>query len=1434
MTEPVSLSLAIRPLISLAGKVLPPVRRLRQERSAGLVPIVGQSGPLELDRFFDSTLSRLSGGSVEDGWWRSLLNQVGHAYVSPEELQREDLRSWLKDEQVQADFKALAKARIVESPEAPEVHSRLRERYTAITGQPDYLTHEPIEVVVAILLAAFIVDLGAVGERLAQVTLESNRQIRADLKSGFEEVSRQLENLGPGRRLVEEVLTQRISDELTRIRQRRSWAPDQAREQIRQLVERVQNGDLRHATPSVQGEVLYWAARMHAGEPEHLEQAKSFRDQLRQFDDAADTRVMDALILATEQDGDGALRMLRDFDDPDARRNFFSILHKTRGSEAALEWFDAQERRHQPDFLTGHGWFTVAVAMAQADRWEEAAAYLAVAGEHQEEWPDLLYLEGVINAALALPSELRRHALDMNLFHPGVHTIEGAEADRRRERATLCFQQVVERMATVFPERTEGAKQWLLWLRLAHPTIAISQAAREEVRDQLHDPQRALSLVPAARAFGINFDTEPLRTYLDQRARLGGLEDQEVQARFMIAEMSLKPADLIAFLNSEEPGLRRVVPAGLIYLTKIAALVKDDQTAKARSLLEEHQEEFGEDDRQRIEAMLKEHEGRDPRPLLEQRYESGHDLFDLQNLVNHLHRVKDWSALRPRLEELFRRDRTLQNALHLVDCMHRDAESDDADILAFLEANEDLVDKKLDLISARAWALFRTGRLDEARVFNNRLLSERAHPLDLQLDINLALQSGAWERLSGIVEREWPKRGEHEPETLIRLASLAAQADATVSRAVELVRRAMSKGDSDPHVIAAAIGLTYRLGREGEEMGEWLSRAVALSSEKGPVRALDLRTVVEEWMPADRERRRTVEEHWLHGEVPLHIAASELNVPLSYLLIGLPRNNASMQDGRRRTVIPIISGARQPVLIRPEWTVGLDITSLMVLAHLGLLEKAIESFRQVILAPDTMLLLFNERNQVRFHQPSRVKKAEEILGMIGAGQFRPVETLPSPPRWLIEEVGIDLAQLLQTARESQGRVVRPRPIHKAGSLMDEEVRLREYEELVVSTVDFERLLYDRGVLDSPTHERAARFLQSQDHGTRADAEVSLLEGPLYLDDLALTYLQNAGILPMLANSGLDLRIHASTRQELIGLIESHREGEQLAETIEEIRVTLLEGLQAGRVEFLPRHDPPVGKERITETAPTLSQFLQDVGPCEAVCIDDRFVTKNSVLSDGKGKTVAAACILDVLRHLEARGALTPEARQNTHHKMRQSGFAFVPVELDELKRLLTSVYWQQDGTFVESAELRTIRQTLARIRSLDMLLHPGEMAFLMALRHTSLLIISQFWIDESLPVERATYLTDWVWRHVAPSPLDWHENRGDEALIPYLSLLLQPLPIINKERREAFRGWIEKRVLEPLLPANSNVLARLTVLAGRQIEERSERIAGEDRESSDS
>jgi hypothetical protein len=526
--------------------------------------------------------------------------------------------------------------------------------------------------------------------------------------------------------------------------------------------------------------------------------------------------------------------------------------------------------------------------------------------------------------------------------------------------------------------------------------------------------------------------------------------------------------------------------------------------------------------------------------------------------------------------------------------------------------------------------------------------------------------------------------------------------------------------------------------------------------------------------------------------------------------------------------VPIISGARQPVRIEPSWTVGFDVTSLLVLHYLGLLNTTIDALQRVALAPDTMVLLLNEQRSVRFHQPSLVKKAEEIRALIDQGDLKMAPSVPDPPLWLVDEVGRELAELLAAAHASGSQVVHPYPIQKLHKFGETEAELREYAECLVSTGAFTGVLRTRGLVDDETHTRARQFLQAHDRDPNPEADPTLLDRPLYLDDLAVGYLQEAGVLRAVGRRGLTLFVHPSTKDAQLALIEAHREGARLAETLDELRIGLRDALESGQAIFLPRHHVP-GEETpigwLHKVAPALAQLFRDASACDAVCIDDRFSNRQPIFPDEAGHTVPLVCVLDLLQFLEDRHVINAEERQRALYKLRQAGYALVPVPPDELEKYLRDATVDQDGQVRESAELRIIRQTLMRIRSLDMVELAAEASFLEKIQLGCVIVIRHVWADEAFPVERAAALSDWVWRHVAPSPLDWARALSEplllgdmpEAFARHLAWLLQPMPL-REERYEAFCTWVEEEILEPLLPANADLIDRLVRMVRADIE----------------
>jgi hypothetical protein len=1267
---------------------------------------------------------------------------------------------------------------------------------------------------------------------MIQAGANENRAAFRQMGERFDAVEHRLDRFGPDA-VVVRAHSECAEHELSLILKRRSFELDSGRDKINVLAHRIRSEDLCHADKAVRANVLNWAARLHANQVETLPDAKQYRKMLLEVDPNADTRIIDAMIGEMEGDADSALQILRDIDDPDARTVMSVILYRSRSQEDMWAWFDEHPERDDPNFLTGVGWRNIALWLAQGGRWTEAATYLVNAHEHLDQCPDLIFVEGVISAAMLLPEEYRQYALEMNLFHPIIDTIEGLEADQIRERADGYFAHATDLMTELGENRlAQAARDWRLWLRLTDPRPEIVEAARREVQEGMRDGSRAVDLLDFARAFGIAFDDGPISRYLEHRKRFGGLEDRELAAEFLLAEITMAPQEFLTFLDREEGRLSQVVSKAIILGKRVEALVKDGQLARAREVLEERRSDFVDHDVGRLRALIDANEGEDIRGQLESLYQQTHSLIDLQNLCRYLGQVSDWTSLRPLLEELFRRERTTENALHLVSCMQRDLGTDFGDIAVVLNDQQDLVTQSHELASAQAWSFFQGGHWREAKAVNNRLLIERENPHDLDLDINLALQSGDWERFPVVIDREWPKRDEHGPNLLIRLAALAAEVDATSGRAFDLAKLAVSKAPDDLSVLMNAYLLAIQLGRdEDRDTARWFARTIELSSDTGPVFRANFRTVVEEMLPTQKENVHKVEQSLLHGEIPLHFAADALSQPMARILLDLPQRNVQQQDGRQRTLLPIVSGSRppSPVEIYSDWTIGFDITSLLVLSHLELLNVALNTFQRVAITPNTMLFLFIERRRVRFHQPSLVREAEGIRSLIDRGRLKTMQSFPTPPQWLVNEVGQEFAQLLEAARTFNGRVVRDRPIYKLSTFMESEAELQEYDGLFLSTRALAQILLERGHIDSSTHERADQYLLAHERDDSVRTEGLRLDCPLYLDGLAMISFQRAGVLETVCNCDLDVLVHPATRGQQDNLIEANREGERLADRLGRIRTILRAALEEGKVVLLPqlgRAQDEGELDSFTKVASTLFHFLGDIGSCNAICIDDRFVNKYLTLTDQRTRTVPVICVLDLLRLFQSQNVITENQRYEKLHRLRRSGFILVPVELDELEKHLRDAGIDQEGHLIENAELRILRQTLMRIRSLDIVQQPMENPFLDRLRFGSIIVIRQLWQNNDVSAEQAVAQSDWVWRNVAPSPLDWAYPVRDrsniasqlDAFARHIALLLNPMSIGNGERYKIFRDWVEHAVLEPLLPVNADLIDRVATLIGTHIE----------------
>lgn len=1399
-----SVMTAAKLLVPIATAVSSRIVRLRAERSAAHEPYQIQTDLL--DQQLQETLNRLRGGSVDTTWWRYLLSEIEQKYVAPEFFDKLSVQSWLGQADVQEGLFSLTRASLLDHLRNGEAETRkcLSESYSQHTGEPESCADVPIDIVVAVLTAGYIASIPK--------SLRSVAGMVQAVHGGVEGLNRKLDRvIGPDPTILG-MLTTVAEDELSEILTLRTFDLEDAIERVKRLWHRVDDGDLAAVPTSVTNRVRYWTARLLASKFEATDEARLIRQGLSSQDTGENLHVVDALIMAADGDADGALRMLRDDVDADGRSVLLGLLARLRGEPAALEWCADLRPSESPEYFTAIGWWKWAVCLGRVGRWTEAADGLRLVASSSDWVPELAMSEGMINAALLVPEEYRTSVFDGVPAYEGMASNLGREAKERHARAKECFGHVAQNLPNTATTRlSEFLADWRTWVELMDPVAERAEVARSETRNCLERGDAGARLVLLAWAFKIEFNPTELRTQLDRHKRLGGLGDEECFIEFLLNQRSMSTREFASYLEGQIDRLDRVMSMPWATVMLFDALLDDGQVERARAMFEKRRHDVDERLAARMDTALAAHEGMDPRARLERLYEESDDLADLKNLIGYLETVEDRETVLPLLRTLFDREPNLEHAQRFVRSLSHPHPDDDT-ILEFLESHPMLFAESYEMRSALAWSLYRVGRIAESRKVNDILLAGRHSRDDLALDVNIAIATGDWERLSAVVDREWPHRRDHEAELLMMLARVASQVGLSTERAVELAQLAADKAPANPHVLTSAYKIHFELGRDLDANPDWISKALANStSEKGPIWQTDLQDMVNVWLPQVRERNESIDRMLMGGEVPIAIAGRVRNTPLSQIL--LANHSANTLDGRRRPLIPIISAARNGIALEEGWTVGMDLTSIMVLSRVGLLEAAMDAFAQIKLSPDAMFSLFEDRAAVRFHQPTRVDSARNFRRLIDRGRLKLVDGSRRPSVDLTEEVGEELATLLEVCKADGGVVVCTKPIHKAGSLKEEVADTIPYDDFILSPADLCLLAHKAGLTDANQNERARVFLASQDQTASEGGRQSSLSGPIFLDSLGLLYLQSAQILPAIAESSLDLRIHQRVQDEMNAVIAESEAGEDLAELVEGIRDTLRVGIESGKVGLLP-WPPEVSQEPdALGGVDSLLGLLHGITECDALCVDDRFVNARAWSKGPTGKQIPVACVLDVLRHLRATQVISDEEYWGARHELRQAGFAFVPVDEDELlKHLLASEV--EGGQVLESVELRVIRQTVSRADTLERLSRDEARALGDGMKLTCPAVIRRIWSDPAIDTGAAGALCNWVWRHLGTATLLLPQgSEADGSVLGYregvaqrLRLMMLP-PIVNSlDRRLAYREWLEQSVLMRLWPANDDLV----------------------------
>jgi len=1094
-----------------------------------------------------------------------------------------------------------------------------------------------------------------------------------------------------------------------------------------------------------------------------------------------------------------ALNKLARIASPSARSAALLIMTHNSNASAAIEWLS--NAGLTASLLDPDGKFVLISKLLELRRWDTALEVAnALTEDDFEQAPVLLHTAAMVNLGQAIPDELRSQILQEVPFQASIFPLasnDAALAHRRRARDLFCRSAIATKELGC-GDVTDAADDYALWLELSDSEF--EDSARERLETSMRESAHSLRRLHLALQFGLKLNLGAVEREIERQSTLSGGKSRDAAlARFSLAFAQGNPKAVADYIDRYRTEFREHLNMTFVTGIEIEMLARAGFVQRAEELLKELADDgLAAEQHSHLRGIIDRSTGARAIDASETQFERSKQLNDLFPLVALLEEQGDWLRLSHYGSLLFEETHSISDAERLAKAL--EASGQYAELTSFLRGCSEFLERSDNLQMLWSWSLYREGLLAESAIILDKLRAKRDHPNDRHLTVRLAIASGEWESLLLFIETEWVNRERRGATELMQIAQLAQFAGSP--RANDLVHQAVAKDPENPRILVAAYSIATSAGWETtEEVAGWLHKAAELSDEKGPIQKGSLQDILDrapEWNRRENETWEQVSE----GSLPIFCAAHLLNQSLIDLFLFPAIANPLESDPRKRALVPAYSGARQPLPCSFR-KVAMDPTVLLTLGMLGLLDATSDLFDHIVVSHSTLSWLFEQKEKVSFHQPSRIKKAHDLRRLLADGALKELSINSRIDADLAAEVGDDLASLIAEASggevdERQRVVIRPSPVHRVGSLMDEEADLSSYSSHICSCSSVVDKLKQKGQLTSTEESRARSYLSLHEKDWPCQPPISD-NARLYLDDVSVSYLQHIGLLAKLRPAGLEASLSQRTITEVNSLLRYEHLASRVSDVIEGIRNFLAVGIRSGKIQLAPMRPLEEEHEDSIQNHPTFGLF-NSVTNVEAIVVDDRSLNKHGNLDTGSGR-IPILTTVDLLNGFYSSGKITLENKLECLTFLRHAGYLFVPIANDELENYVSSAT-VVDKRLVETAELRAIREIFLRIRSTRFLQLPYEATWLIDTMQTFTETLKAQWrpeVDEATARARSEWLLALLdrrgWAHcfknVNSSQVPfWHGHQ--------IMLLLNAASIASAESKQKYFEWIDERVLAPI------------------------------------
>ena len=1193
-----------------------------------------------------------------------------------------------------------------------------------------------------------------------------------------------------------DLIDQKIQEDVDIIRKTRFFREIDVAKKALVLGEEIK-GKLRAGTDAVRSHALAWCARLLAHKK--IETAREYLNLAKQLGTCPEINIAEAFIASYASDKKSALDILATIDSSSSRSAAFLVVAHNEGAKGAIDW--SKREGINSDDMDSEGKFCLLNCQLELTRRKAAEEIVKTLSERDFASTPAFYHSVAITYLLkAVPADFCTLVLNqVPLYLRSFPLAADAPAMDAREKAFHYFSKAskIERQlgCTNTASRDD---EYALWLQLRNPETA--DVGRERLKKKLCDLGSALQLVPFALQFEIDLDVMAVEQEIEKtRDQNGEMTLESAIARLALV-LTQEPKDIATYVECHHDELSKLIDKKQIDILRIEALSHAGMIDEAKQhLLLLSGDEFSEEDKARLRRMILEASGADPVEIRKEQFNQTDALSDLVILVDKLHEQQNWVELCKFGNRLFQRTRSVVDAERLAVALNNARKS--KELIQFLEDIPSILQQSKHLQMSYCWALYHEGRFPEAQTKLTKINDPPDGWDHRALSVNLGLALGDWSSLSAYVANEYQARDNRDATHIMQTAHLAHRIGSPLAK--DLVFVAVTKGANDPDILAGAYHLAQTAGwEEDETITQCFQRAVEISGDSGSIRRItleDLGEIKTEW-----ERHEfKIWQMLSRGDIPMFLAGEVLNRTLASFMLFPALANLSEGDPRRRGAVPSYSGNRAPLPRDIAITrIGIDASALLTLGFLDVLSITFNAFETIYVPHSTINWLIGEQRKISFHQPSRIRDASRVRNMLATDILTRFVSSTVANSDLSAHVGSNLAMLIAEAEkvrendETQHIVVSPSPVYRLGSLMGEEANLTKHAGVLSSCLAVINKLRRRHQITIEEERKAQDYLLSHEKPWPQQPDISD-NAVLYLDDLAIKYFLDLGVLDKLKAAGFIAIVSPSGVSESNALISYEYNAGEVSEIIERILTTIKSRVEKGQIIFGRQPTSNRTEEkRITDHPTVGTTALAEV--CDVVIIDDRFINQHAKIGD-TGMEAVIFSTLDILDRLVSDGIITSEQNMEYRTRLRCAGYFFIPVREDELIQHLSACAVVK-GKIEETIELKAIRENLLRIRMSDWLQLPKEIFWLETTIKSLIIALKRFWISDT-DISKVKAISEWIVKQI--DVRGWAHCLNDEGVDDfiktgrgaYILLLLTSPPDASSDVKKAYWEWVEGRIL---------------------------------------